>query len=47
MEPYLDQLIAFFSAGAPKLISALLIFVLSLYFARLLSNVNLPERGVR
>jgi small conductance mechanosensitive channel len=38
MEPYLDQLIAFFSAGAPKLISALLIFVLSLYFARLLSN---------
>ena len=38
MELYLDQLIAFFSAGAPKLISALLIFVLSLYFARLLSN---------
>ena len=38
MEPYLDQLIAFFSAGAPKLLSALLIFVLSLYLARLLSN---------
>ena len=38
MEPYLNQLIALFSAGAPKLLSALLIFVLSLYFARLISN---------
>ena len=38
MEQYLNQLISFFSAGAPKLLSALLIFVLSLYLARLLSN---------
>ncbi|HEY3477236.1 MAG TPA: mechanosensitive ion channel [Anaerolineales bacterium] len=38
MEPYLDQLIALFMAGAPKLLTALIIFVLSLYVARLLSN---------
>lgn len=38
MEKYFDQLIAFFMAGAPKLLSALLIFIVSLYFARLISN---------
>jgi small conductance mechanosensitive channel len=39
MQPFLDQLIAFFIAGTPKLLTALVIFVLSLYFARLISNV--------
>ncbi|HEX9388625.1 MAG TPA: mechanosensitive ion channel [Anaerolineales bacterium] len=38
MNQYFDQFIAFFLAGTPKLLSALLIFVLSLYFARLMSN---------
>ena len=39
MEPYIDQLIAFFLANVPKLFSALVIFVLSLYLARLVSNL--------
>jgi small conductance mechanosensitive channel len=39
MQPYLDQLIAFFIAAAPRLLSALVIFVLSLYLARLISNL--------
>jgi small conductance mechanosensitive channel len=38
MEPYFDQLIALFMAGAPRLLTALVIFVLSLYVARLLSK---------
>jgi small conductance mechanosensitive channel len=38
MEQYLDQLIALFWAGTPKLITALIIFVLSLYLARVFSN---------
>ena len=39
MEQYLDQFIALFMAGTPRLLTALVIFVLSLYFARLLNNV--------
>jgi len=39
MQNYLDQFIAWFIAGTPKLLSALVIFVLSLYLARLVSNV--------
>jgi small conductance mechanosensitive channel len=39
MEYYLDQLIALFMAGTPRLLSALVIFVLSLYVARLVSNL--------
>src|SRR5690349_8412236 len=39
MEPYFDQLITFFVAGIPKLFTALIIFVLSLYIARLVSNL--------
>jgi small conductance mechanosensitive channel len=39
MQPFIDQLLAFFVASAPRLLSALVIFVLSLYFARLVSNV--------
>jgi small conductance mechanosensitive channel len=39
MAQYFDQLIAFFLAGTPKLLSALVIFILSLYFARLISNL--------
>src|SRR3990172_5466550 len=39
MENYFDQFIALFIAGIPKLLSALVIFVLSLYLARLVSNV--------
>jgi small conductance mechanosensitive channel len=39
MQPYFDQFITFFIAGTPKLLSALAIFILSLYFARLISNV--------
>lgn len=39
MEQYLDQFIAIFWAATPKLLTALIIFVLSLYLARLLSNL--------
>jgi small conductance mechanosensitive channel len=39
MDQYIDQLIAIFMAATPKLLTALLIFVLSLYLARLLSNL--------
>src|SRR5919109_4467529 len=39
MQPFLDQVIAIFVAGTPKLLTALVIFVLSLYFARVISNV--------
>ena len=39
MQQYFDQLIAFFIGGTPKLLSALIIFVLSLYVARLISNL--------
>ena len=39
MEPYFDQILAFFLGGIPKLFSALIIFVLSLYLARLISNL--------
>ncbi len=39
MRYYLDQVIAWFMAGTPKLLSALVIFVLSLYLARLISNL--------
>ena len=39
MEPYFDQFAAFFIGGIPKLLSALIIFVLSLYFARLISRL--------
>lgn len=39
MQNYLNEFIAWFSAGTPKLLTALVIFVLSLYFARLISNV--------
>jgi small conductance mechanosensitive channel len=39
MEQFFDQFMAFFIAGTPKLFSALVIFVLSLYFARLISNL--------
>ena len=39
MEPYFDQMLAFFLGGIPKLFSALIIFVLSLYLARLISNL--------
>jgi small conductance mechanosensitive channel len=39
MNQYLDQVFAFFISGTPKLFSALIIFVLSLYFARLMSNL--------
>lgn len=39
MQPYLDQFIAWFFAATPKLLSALVIFVLSLYLARILSNL--------
>ena len=39
MQPYLDQFLAFFIAATPRLLTALVIFVLSLYLARLLSNV--------
>jgi small conductance mechanosensitive channel len=39
MQPYLDQFIAFFIAGTPRLFTALVIFILSLYFARLVSNL--------
>lgn len=39
MQNYLNEFIVWFSAGTPKLLTALVIFVLSLYFARLISNV--------
>ena len=39
MQPFFDQLIVFFIAGTPRLLTALVIFVLSLYFARLISNI--------
>src|SRR5512134_1524698 len=39
MQPFIDQFIAFFIAGTPKLFTALVIFVLSLYLARLISNL--------
>src|SRR5215475_11150003 len=39
MEQFFDQLIAVVIAGAPRLITALLIFVLSLYLARFISNI--------
>src|SRR6266508_6754642 len=39
MEQYVDQFIAFFMSGTPKLFSALVIFILSLYVARLISNL--------
>lgn len=39
MQTFFDQFIAFFMAGTPKLLTALVIFVLSLYFARLIRNV--------
>jgi small conductance mechanosensitive channel len=39
MNQFFDQFIAFFVAGTPKLFTALLIFVLSLYIARLISNL--------
>jgi small conductance mechanosensitive channel len=39
MNQYFDQFIAFFMAGTPKLLTALVIFVLSLYVARLISNL--------
>src|SRR6266542_2801584 len=39
MENYLGQLVTLFIAGIPKLLSAVVIFVLSLYLARLTSNI--------
>ncbi|HJQ15134.1 MAG TPA: mechanosensitive ion channel family protein [Anaerolineales bacterium] len=39
MQPFFDQVIAIFLAGTPRLITALIIFILSLYFARVISNV--------
>ena len=39
MQPFLDQLIALVMAAVPKLLTALVILVLSLYFARFISNV--------
>ena len=39
MQPYLDQFIAFFIAGTPRLLTAFVIFFLSLYLARLISNL--------
>src|SRR5512134_1876985 len=39
MQPFFDQVFAFFIAGTPKLFTALVIFILSLYLARLISNL--------
>ncbi len=39
MQNYLDQFIVWFFAGVPRLFSAIVIFVLSLYLARLISNM--------
>ena len=39
MQPYLDQFIAFFIAGTPRLLTAFVIFFISLYLSRLISNL--------
>jgi len=39
MENLIAQLVALFIAGIPKLLSAIVIFIFSLYFARLVSNI--------
>jgi small-conductance mechanosensitive channel len=39
MQNYLNGFIAWFIAGTPKLLTALVIFVFSLYFARIISNI--------
>ena len=39
MKPYLDKFVDAFILGIPNLITALLIFIVSLYLARILSNV--------
>jgi len=39
MEQFFTQFFAFFIAGTPRLLTALLIFVLSLYVARVISNL--------
>jgi len=39
MQPYLDQFIDFFIAGTPRLLTAFVIFFVSLYLARLISNL--------
>jgi len=39
MQPYFDQFVAFFIASTPRLFTALVIFILSLYLARLCSNL--------
>jgi small conductance mechanosensitive channel len=39
MQTYMDQFFAFFIAATPKLLTALVIFVLSLYFGRVISNI--------
>lgn len=39
MQTYVDQFLAFFIAATPRLLTALVIFILSLYFARVISNV--------
>jgi small conductance mechanosensitive channel len=39
MEQFFNQFIAFFIAGTPRLLTALVIFVLSLYVARVISNL--------
>ena len=39
MQSYLDKFVAAFLSGIPNLITALLIFIVSLYLARLLSNI--------
>lgn len=39
MQPYLDQFVTGFLSGIPNLITALLIFIFSLYLARILSNL--------
>lgn len=39
MQPFFDQFMAFFIAGTPRLLTALVIFILSLYLARLISNL--------
>src|SRR5690349_3702982 len=39
MQPLIDQFIAVFLAGIPRLLTAIVIFFLSLYLARLVSNL--------
>jgi small conductance mechanosensitive channel len=39
MENYWNQLVAWFLMGTPRLLTALVIFVFSLYFARIISNL--------